>query len=284
MERYGSWLSLRDDVRFVWSDGGGSNRMGKVMPSPDQDHEGGKTLGRNDLDKVESFHVDQREQGSTGEIAGGGLGAVSRKLVAELSPGKKPPIYGQVFQTEAEVIRQRMLLQELAEALGLRVDDGFLTTIRNSALEETEGQEHEVYYTSTEWVTKVTKADSWASGASPAQYFQRWIDLGILYPDLEPEVLGILEDGRIIVRQKAIQGRVFDSSSSLQAEMERQGWERISGRRYRHHESKAEISDVSSSNVILGEDGAIWPFDVVVQDLGSKEPSADSLREVEDRE
>jgi len=243
------------------------------MSSSDRDRQAIKTHGQSLSDGVESLHGDQREQGSTGQIPGFRAGTISHQLVAELSPSQKPPVYGQVFQTDAEVKRQRELLQELAEVYRLRVDEDFLAAIRDIALEETEGQEHEVYYSNMEWVTKVTKFDSWASGASPAQYFQRWIDLGILYPDLEPEVLGILKDGRIIVRQKAVQGRVFNSPSQLQAEMERQGWEKLSGRKYRHHETKAVISDVSSSNVILGEDGALWPFDVVVHDLGTKDPS-----------
>jgi len=122
-------------------------------------------------------------------------------------------------------------------------------------------------------VTKITKKDSWAVGTAPGQYFSRWADLGILFPKLEPQVVGILPDGRIVVRQEFVRGTTFDSVESLQAAMEANGWEKLGGSKYRHIDTGAVISDARPPNVIHDAEGNVWPFDVVVHDTG-KNPNS----------
>ena len=122
-------------------------------------------------------------------------------------------------------------------------------------------------------MTKITKKDSWAVGTAPGQYFSRWADLGILFPKLEPQVVGILPDGRIVVRQEFVRGTTFDSVESLQAAMEANGWEKLGGSKYRHIDTGAVISDARPPNVIHDAEGNVWPFDVVVHDTG-KNPNS----------
>ena len=47
------------------------------------------------------------------------------------------------------------------------------------------------------------------------------------------------------------------------------GWEKIAPAKFKHKQSGAIISDARPSNVIKGADGRPWPFDVMVDDLGS---------------
>lgn len=142
------------------------------------------------------------------------------------------------------------------------------------------GEEHFVYFDeNSNHVIKETRPDSWANKASAGQYFQRWVDLGTLWPALEAELIGI--DGHsIFVRQRFVDGDLFEDRASLDAGMGANGRERIGSIRFRHHASGAVITDAKPSNVIRGRDGSVWPFDVVVEspgNLGSPEAS-DFLR------
>jgi hypothetical protein len=203
------------------------------------------------------------------EIQDGGAaqGAVSQgELVAVLSPNRKPPLYGQVFQSSAEISRQKAELKNWAASNGLA-----LTPDQASALTRGKqrggGEEHDVFRDG-ESVIKATRGDSWAAGASPAQYFQRWEDIGRLWPALKPEVIGI-EGDRIWTRQTFIDGDVYSNPADLTRDMDAAGWDRVGPRRFKHRVSGAVISDVKPSNVIRGKDGRMWPFDVIVDDIGT---------------
>jgi len=219
----------------------------------------------------ESLRADQSQQPTEGEKQARSSGSVSRQFAKELSPEREPLIYGQGFHSESEVRRQREKLIEIARGKGILLDAEEEARIRRDAEAFDEGQEHEVFFAGDEWVTKITKKDSWAAGAAPAQYFARWADLGTLFPKLEPQVIGVLPDGRIVVRQEFIKGTTFDSVSSLQSAMEANGWEKLDGSKYRHRETKAIISDARPPNVIRDDEGGVWPFDVVVHDVGTNE-------------
>lgn len=77
-----------------------------------------------------------------------------------------------------------------------------------------------------------------------------------------------IEGDRIWVRQQFVDGDVYEKSDELQKDLEEAGWEKIGPMRYRDRKSGAIIRDAKPSNVIRGKDGRLWPFDVVVEDVG----------------
>jgi hypothetical protein len=252
-------------------------RDGKPLPLGPQNYENAKvnylpepvpeSAGNRGMDMAESGRAN-RPAGAP-EIQDGGTaqGAVSPgELVAALSPNRKPPLYGQVFQSSAEISRQKAELKNWAAGNGLT-----LTPDQASALTRGKqrggGEEHDVFRDG-ESVIKATRGDSWAAGASPAQYFQRWEDIGKLWPALKPEVIGI-EGDRIWTRQTFIDGDVYSNPADLTRDMDAAGWDRLGPRRFKHRASGAVISDVKPSNVIRGKDGRMWPFDVIVDDIGT---------------
>lgn len=191
----------------------------------------------------------------------------ARELVPVVSPDRNPPLYGQVFQSAAEVERQWSALTSWAEERGMLLSLSQVEALRRGR--EGGGEEHFVYFDENcHHVVKETRPDSWANKASAGQYFQRWADLGTLWPALEAEVIGI--DGHsIFVRQRFVDGDLFEDRASLDAGMNANGWERIGSIRFRHLPSGAVITDAKPSNVIRGRDGSVWPFDVVVESTGS---------------
>jgi hypothetical protein len=193
----------------------------------------------------------------------------ARELVAVVSPDRKPPLYGQVFQSAAEVERQWWALTSWAGKHGLILSRAHVERLRRGR--EGGGEEHFVYFDEYEsHVIKETRPDSWANKASAGQYFQRWRDLGTLWPALEAEFVGTFGHS-IFVRQRFIDGDVFESRAHLEADMGAKGWERSGANRFSHLASGAVITDAKPSNVIRGRDGAVWPFDVVVESTGSFE-------------
>jgi hypothetical protein len=190
----------------------------------------------------------------------------ARELVAVVSPNRRPPLYGQVFQSAAEVDRQWAALTGWAAENDMLLSPGQAERLRHGR--EGGGEEHFVYFEEHEsHVIKETRPDSWANKASAGQYFQRWIDLGTLWPALEAELVGIY-DRSIFVRQRFIDGDVFEDRAVLEADMRANGWERIGAIRFRHVGTGAVITDAKPSNVIRGRDGSVWPFDVVVESTG----------------
>jgi hypothetical protein len=191
----------------------------------------------------------------------------ARELVAVVSPDRKPPLYGQVFQSDAEVQRQWSALTFWAAENGLLLSPEQAAKLRRGR--EGGGEEHFVYFDEHEiFVIKETRPDSWANRASAGQYFQRWVDLGTLWPALEAELVGI-SDHSIFVRQRFIDGDLFGDRAVLEADMSANGWERIGPIRFRHISTGAVVTDAKPSNVIRGRDGSVWPFDVVVESTGS---------------
>lgn len=147
----------------------------------------------------------------------------ARELVAVVSPNRKPPLYGQVFQSAAEVERQWSALTSWAEEKGMLLSLSQVEALRRGR--EGGGEEHFVYFDeNSNHVIKETRPDSWANKASAGQYFQRWFDLGTLWPALEAELIGI--DGHsIFVRQRFVDGDLFEDRASLDAGMGENGWE-----------------------------------------------------------
>lgn len=193
----------------------------------------------------------------------------ARELVAVVSPDRQPPLYGQVFQSAAEVERQWSALTSWAAKNGLLLSPEQAAKLRRGR--EGGGEEHFVYFDEHEiHVIKETRPDSWANKASAGQYFQRWRDVGILWPALEAELIGI-SGHSIFVRQRFIDGDVFESRADLEGDMSANGWERIGSARFRHIATGAVIRDAKPSNVIRGRDGSVWPFDVVVESTGCLE-------------
>ena len=190
----------------------------------------------------------------------------ARELVAVVSPDRKPPLYGQVFQSDAELERQWSALTCWAAEKGVILSIVQIETLRRGR--EGGGEEHFVYFDEcSNHVIKETRPDSWANKASAGQYFQRWVDLGTLWPALEAELIGI-SDHSIFVRQRFIDGDLFKDRAVLEADMAANGWERIGPIRFRHLATGAVITDAKPSNVIRGRDGSVWPFDVVVESTG----------------
>lgn len=193
----------------------------------------------------------------------------SRELVLLLSPTRRPPAYGQVFQPEGEIQRQWEELRCWAEACGRLIDSEWASRLREGR--EGGGEEHFVYFRGDAgFVIKETRPDSWASGAAPAQYFARWDDIGKLWPKLEAMVIGVSE-AAIWTRQRFVEGEIYKDRPALDADMTRNGWLRIEVNRYQHTASGAVIRDAKPSNVIRGRDGTPWPFDVIVESTGSLE-------------
>ncbi|WP_367873717.1 hypothetical protein [Luteolibacter sp. Populi] len=191
----------------------------------------------------------------------------ARELIAILSPTRRPPTYGQVFQSEAEVQRQLEALRRWAERSGRIIDDEWAADLRAGV--EGGGEEHFVYFAQgAEFVVKETRPDSWASGATAAQYFARWDDVGKLWPKLEAEVIGI--SGKSIwTRQKFVDGDNYIDRAEFEADMAKAGWDKTGLNRFRHAATGAEIRDAKPSNVIRGRDGTPWPIDVIVDSTGS---------------
>jgi hypothetical protein len=190
----------------------------------------------------------------------------ARELVAILSPDRKPPLYGQVFQSDTEVERQWSALISWAKENGAFLSPNQAKALRKG--KEGGGEEHFVYFDeNATHVIKETRPDSWAK-ATAGQYFQRWHDIGKLWPALEAEVVGV-SDESIFTRQRFIDGDIYESSAALEADMKTNGWERIAPNHFWHNETGAVIVDAKRSNVIRGRDGAIWPFDVVVKSTGN---------------
>ena len=191
----------------------------------------------------------------------------ARELVAILSPGRKPPVYGQVFQSEAEVLRQWSTLISWAKDKGVFLSPDQAKALRKG--KEGGGEEHFVYFEkNATHVIKETRPDSWANKAAAGQYFQRWNDIGKLWPALEAEIIGVTDDS-IFTRQRFIDGDIYESRAALEADMAANGWEKIGLNRFSHPESGAVITDAKPSNVIRGRDGAVWPFDGVVESTGN---------------
>jgi hypothetical protein len=215
-----------------------------------------------------SGRADQRQNPGIMEDSSGARAAIrARELVAILSPDRKPPVYGQVFQSDAEVQRQWSALKSWAKKNGAFLSLDQVMALRKG--KEGGGEEHFVYFDeNASHVIKETRPDSWANKATAGQYFQRWHDIGKLWPALEAEVIGV-SDASIFTRQRFIDGDIFESRSDLEADMKMNGWERIGPNRFRHHETGALITDAKPSNVIRGRDGTVWPFDVVVVSTGN---------------
>jgi hypothetical protein len=212
--------------------------------------------------------ADRRENPGDMEDSSGAPAAIrARELVAILSPDRTPPVYGQVFQSDAEVQRQWSALKSWAKKNGAFLSPDQANTLRQG--KEGGGEEHFVYFDeSASHVIKETRPDSWANKATAGQYFQRWHDIGKLWPALEAEVIGVSETA-IFPRQRFIDGDIYESRSDLVADMNRNGWERIDPNRFRHRKTGALITDAKPSNVIRGRDGSVWPFDVVVESPGN---------------
>lgn len=221
----------------------------------------GIALSSLDADKRESPRELQKPRGETGPVS-------TRELVEVLSPERTPPTYGQVFVSEQKIRKEKSELKDWALRNGLHINARELADLKRGK-EKGGGEEHFVYFDGDS-VIKETRSDSWAGGASPSQYFQRWADIGKLWPALEPELLGVSGDS-IIVRQRFIDGQVFIDAKSLDRAMVKQGWERVSPAKYRHIQTGAIIGDVRPGNVIRGRDGSVWPFDVIVEKLGTNE-------------
>ncbi len=191
----------------------------------------------------------------------------ARELVAVVSPDRKPPLYGHVFQSSAEVERQWSALNSWAAENGRLLTPAQVEMLRSGR--EGGGEEHFVYFDeNSDHVIKETRPDSWANKASAGQYFQRWHDLGTLWPALEAEFVGISGQS-IFVRQRFIDGDIVQNRALLEADMRANGWERIGASCFRHITTGAVIKDAKPSNVIRGRDGTVWPFDVVVESTGS---------------
>lgn len=191
----------------------------------------------------------------------------ARELVAVVSPNRRPPLYGQVFQSAAEVERQWSALSFWAAQKGLLLSPAQVEEFRRGR--EGGGEEHFVYFDDrSSHVVKETRPDSWANKASAGQYFQRWHDLGTLWPALEAEFIGISSHA-IFVPQRFVDGDIVESRADLEADMGANGWERIGAIRFRHIKTGAVITDAKPTNVIRGRDGTVWPFDVVVESTGS---------------
>lgn len=229
-----------------------------------------ETIGLPARNPAESTRANRPENARGMEDSGPAQGAIpARELVPILSPDRSPPTYGQVFQPDAEIKRQWGALTSWAKDSGVFITPEGAKKLRKG--DKGGGEEHFVYFDEVlGHVVKETRPDSWANKATAGQYFQRWKDIGKLWPALEPEVIGV-SDGAIFTRQKFIDGDVYENRADLMADMKTNGWEPAGYGKFRHEATGAVIGDARPSNVIRGRDGTVWPFDVIVESTGNLE-------------
>lgn len=82
--------------------------------SPPKGENGDNKVANPSENEPESTHGNQPQQPAKAEEQGRRSGYISRQLAEELSPDRKPHIYGQGFHSESEVRRQREKLIEIA--------------------------------------------------------------------------------------------------------------------------------------------------------------------------
>lgn len=114
------------------------------------------------------------------------------------------------------------------------------------------------------------------SDISPAQYMARLDDYSQTFPAMQTQVIGVSESGEvegnavIWTAQPYVRGSTFDSQTSLADAMRTRGWEQVGGAqsvRFRHPSTGTIIEDANTDNVFQGDNGDLYPFDVVVEAL-----------------
>jgi hypothetical protein len=148
---------------------------------------------------------------------------------------------------------------------------------------DTHGREHDVWAceeAGVRRVWKIARNEQMPYGLSgdPLSYLRRWLNSNLVFGD-DIHLAGILPDGRFVISQLFIEGRV-PTTIHLHSKLEQVGWRqyRNAGTVWTSPDGRIVLSEVHNGNFIERQDGEVSAIDIV---LHSDEEWASQLDPVE---